>query len=105
MLRRTGRRGDVVARYGGEEFVTLLYGASPSDAWRLAETFRGSVASQSFGVDGGPPPDHITVSGGIATFPVDAQDDLALIKSADARLYEAKEAGRNRTVGPKGTGP
>jgi diguanylate cyclase (GGDEF)-like protein len=104
MLRKTGRRGDVVARYGGEEFVTLLYGASPSDAWRLAETFRGAVAAQAFGVDGGPPPDRITISGGIATFPLDAQDDLALIKSADVRLYEAKEAGRNRTVGPGGVG-
>jgi diguanylate cyclase (GGDEF)-like protein len=104
MLKKSGRRGDVVARYGGEEFVTLLYGASASDAWRLAETFRGVVAAQVFGGEGGASPDHITVSGGVATFPVDAQDDLALIKSADARLYEAKEAGRNRTVGPEGLG-
>jgi diguanylate cyclase (GGDEF)-like protein len=101
MLRKTGRRGDVVARYGGEEFVTLLYGATASDAWRLAETFRGVVAAQVFGGEGGQSPDHITVSGGVATFPIDAQDDLALIKSADARLYQAKEAGRNRTVGPE----
>jgi diguanylate cyclase (GGDEF)-like protein len=99
MLRKTGRRGDVVARYGGEEFVALLYGASASDAWRLAETFRGAVAGQPFGGEGGAPADHITVSGGVATFPFDAQDDLTLIKAADARLYEAKEKGRNCTVG------
>jgi diguanylate cyclase (GGDEF)-like protein len=104
MLRKTGRRGDVVARYGGEEFVTLLYGASASDAWRLAETFRGAVAAQPFAGEEGQPPDHITISGGVATFPLDAQDDLSLIKSADARLYQAKEAGRNRTVGPEAPG-
>jgi diguanylate cyclase (GGDEF)-like protein len=104
MLRKTGRRGDVVARYGGEEFVALLYGASASDAWRLAETFRGAVAAHPFVGEAGEPPAHITVSGGVATFPVDAQDDLTLIKAADARLYEAKEKGRDRTIGPESHG-
>lgn len=101
MIRKAGRRGDVAARYGGEEFVALLYGATASDAWRLAETFRGAVAAQPLGGEAGEPPVHITVSGGVATFPLDAQDDLALIKAADARLYEAKEKGRNRTIGPE----
>jgi len=104
ILKGTGRRGDVVARYGGEEFVALLYGASASDAWRFAETFRNAISAQAFTRDGGKPPDHITVSGGVATFPQDAQDDLALVKAADIRLYEAKEEGRDRTVGPEGMG-
>ncbi len=103
-LKKTGRRGDVVARYGGEEFVALLYGAHPSDAWRFAETFRNAVSAQAFTLEAGKPPEHITVSGGVATFPQDAQDDLALVKAADTRLYLAKEAGRNRTVGPEATG-
>ena len=105
ILRRTGRRGDVVARYGGEEFVALLYGAGASDAWRFAETFRNAVSAQAFPGEAGKPPDHITVSGGVAAFPEDAQDDLTLIKSADTRLYQAKNAGRNRTVGPEAVGP
>jgi diguanylate cyclase (GGDEF)-like protein len=104
VLRKTGRRGDVVARYGGEEFVALLYGAVASDAWRFAETFRNAVSGQGFPGEAGKVSDHITVSGGVATFPQDAQDDLALIRSADARLYAAKEAGRNRTVGPEAQG-
>ena len=62
------------------------------------------MSAQSFAGEAGQPPDHITVSGGVATFPLDAQDDLALIKAADARLYEAKEKGRNRTVGPESSG-
>ncbi len=104
ILKETGRRGDVVARYGGEEFVALLYGADASDAWRFAETFRNAIAAQAFTRDGGKPPDRITVSGGVATFPHDAQDDLTLVKAADIRLYEAKEEGRDRTVGPEGMG-
>jgi diguanylate cyclase (GGDEF)-like protein len=105
VLRKTGRRGDVVARYGGEEFVALLYGAGASDAWRLAETFRNSVSAQPFTGALDTPAEHITVSGGVATFPDDAHDDLTLIKSADTRLYQAKETGRNRTVGPEAIGP
>jgi diguanylate cyclase (GGDEF)-like protein len=104
ILRRTVRRGDVVARYGGEEFVTLLYGAGATDAWRLAESFRHAVSTHSFLPSSGRPPERVTVSGGVATFPEDAHDDISLIKSADARLYAAKEDGRNRTVGPGGIG-
>jgi diguanylate cyclase (GGDEF)-like protein len=99
LLRATGRRGDVVARYGGEEFVVLLYGAAAADGWRYAEAFRSAVATQGFTNEAGQPVGHITVSGGVATFPLDAQDDIGLIKAADTRLYRAKEAGRNCTVG------
>jgi len=102
LLRKTGRRGDVVARYGGEEFAALLYGATASDGWRFAEAFRSAVAAQGFPGENTQPLGRITVSGGVATFPLDAQDDIGLIKVADARLYRAKETGRNCTVGPEG---
>jgi len=101
LLRATGRRGEVVARYGGEEFVALLYGAAAADGWRFAEAFRSAVATQVFAGETGQPQGRITVSGGVATFPLDAQDDIGLIKAADARLYRAKESGRNCTVGPE----
>jgi diguanylate cyclase (GGDEF)-like protein len=101
LLRKTGRRGDVVARYGGEEFVALLYGATASDGWRFAEAFRAAVATQGFAGEASQPLGRITVSGGVAMFPMDAQDDIALIKAADARLYRAKDTGRNCTVGPE----
>jgi diguanylate cyclase (GGDEF)-like protein len=101
LLRETGRRGDVVARYGGEEFVALLYGATAADAWRFAETFRSAVAGQGFAGEASQPLGRISVSGGIATFPLDAQDDIALVKVADRRLYRAKDRGRDSTVGPE----
>jgi diguanylate cyclase (GGDEF)-like protein len=101
LLRKTGRRGDVVARYGGEEFVALLYGATASDAWRFAEAFRQAVATQGFSGESSQPLGRITVSGGVATFPLDAQDDIALVKVADTRLYRAKDKGRNCSVGPE----
>ncbi len=100
LLRKTGRRGDVMARYGGEEFVALLYGASASDAWRFAEAFRGAVATTDIRGDSVPARERVTVSAGVATFPADAQDDAGLVKAADDRLYRAKQAGRNCTVGP-----
>jgi diguanylate cyclase (GGDEF)-like protein len=103
LLRRTGRRGDVIARYGGEEFVALLYGASASDAWRFAESFRTAVATADFPGDAAPVRERVTVSGGVATFPGDSQDDVGLVKAADERLYRAKQAGRNCTVGPERT--
>jgi diguanylate cyclase (GGDEF)-like protein len=105
ILKRTGRRGDVVARYGGEEFVALLYGAGPGDAWRFAEGFRGAIAAHPFAGGSGEAVSRVTVSGGVAVFPVDAQDDLALIKVADERLYRAKEGGRNRNVGDEASRP
>jgi diguanylate cyclase (GGDEF)-like protein len=101
LLKKTGRRGDVLARYGGEEFVGLLYGATASDGWRFAEAFRSAVATQGFPGESAQPLGRITVSSGVATFPLDAQDDIALIKAADARLYRAKDSGRNCTVGPE----
>ena len=102
LLRQTGRRGDVLARYGGEEFVALLYGASGGDAWRFAETFRQAVATQGFAGEATQPLGRITVSGGVAAFPLDAQDDIGLVKAADVRLYHAKERGRDCTVGAGG---
>jgi diguanylate cyclase (GGDEF)-like protein len=99
LLRQTGRRGDVAARYGGEELVALLYGASAGDAWRFAEAFRQAVGKERFPGGETQPLGKVTVSSGIAVFPIDAHDDIALVKVADARLYQAKQEGRDRTVG------
>jgi diguanylate cyclase (GGDEF)-like protein len=99
ILKKTARRGDVVARYGGEEFVALLYGATRPEATRFAEGIRAAIENHRFPGGETQPLGRLTVSGGVAAFPVDAQDDLSLINAADVNLYRAKAAGRNRIVG------
>ena len=94
LLRQTGRRGDVLARYGGEEFVALLYGATAADAWRFAEAFRQAVATQGFAGEASQPLGRMTVSSGVATFPLDAQDDIG-----------AREGGGLASLPGQGEGP
>jgi diguanylate cyclase (GGDEF)-like protein len=98
ILRDTGRRGDILARYGGEEFVALLYGAARDEAARFAESVRESIEAEPFTGGEKQPQGRVTISGGVATFPLDAGDASTLLEEADKRLYRAKEAGRNRVV-------
>jgi two-component system cell cycle response regulator len=87
---------DVVARYGGEEFVILCEETDTAGAKLLAERIRKDLAARTFAAEQGP--FHVTCSLGVATFPVHAADKDRLVKTADALLYKAKQAGRNRTV-------
>jgi diguanylate cyclase (GGDEF)-like protein len=98
ILKSIARAGDVVARYGGEEFVMLLYGADGDEAFRIAEMIRKRVEDTPF--TGGPdqPLGRVTISGGVATFPLEATDDQRLVTAADENLYVAKRHGRNRIV-------
>jgi len=98
ILKDTGRRGDIVARYGGEEFVALLYGAGREEARRFAESARQGIEGFSFQGGETQPLGRVTISGGVAAFPADGAGDEALIRAADARLYRAKQEGRNRVV-------
>ncbi|GAB7193515.1 hypothetical protein NUM3379_42250 [Kineococcus sp. NUM-3379] len=84
--------GGTAARYGGEEFCVILPGTSREDAVAVAERIRRAVQT----MEDGPVP--VTASLGVATFPTDGTDALSLLASADAALYAAKEAGRNRVV-------
>ena len=59
------------------------------------------MAAHGFAGETSQPLGRMSVSDSVATFPLDAQDDIALVKVADTRLYRAKEKGRNCTVGPE----
>jgi two-component system, cell cycle response regulator len=94
-----GRRvNDFCARYGGEEFAVVLIDTSKLAGYQLAEKLRERIASHVFPSSAAQPDGAMTVSVGVASFPEDAGEPEALVRSADAALYKAKEAGRNRVV-------
>ena len=92
------REIDVVGRYGGEEFVLLLPGTELEGAREVAERLRARIAALTLELDEeGSPPLVLTVSIGFAALgPGDTLEHL--LASADAALYRAKSAGRNRAV-------
>lgn len=82
------RHGDVVARWGGEEFCVLLPNMQLAEARTLAERLLARIAAS-----GNPP---VTVSIGLALVALQLEDGESVIRRADAALYRAKQAGRNR---------
>ena len=95
LLQASSRGEDIACRYGGEEFTLILTEITPDDARRRAEELRAAVERMSVR--------HlqrnlgdVTASIGLAMFPDDAQEAGALQRKADAALYRAKHAGRNR---------
>lgn len=96
VFRDMSKRGDVVARYGGEEFIVLLYGSTRQEAVAFAEELRGRIEREPLLSSSGEPMSLVTLSGGIAIYPGDAEDAQSLIEVADQNLYVAKEDGRNR---------
>ena len=88
------RRVDVVCRYGGEEFSILVPQTTGEHALGAAEKLRKVIEDWSF--PGVPRP--VTVSIGVADFPENGATRDELVKAADAALYAAKQAGRNRVL-------
>jgi diguanylate cyclase (GGDEF)-like protein len=98
LLRENSRENEVVGRYGGEEFLIVMP-ATPKDvALRVAERIRSLIESSPFEHAAGQPNRHVTISGGVATWPSDGEDVDSLLRSADAALYHAKRTGRNRVL-------
>jgi len=89
------RSDEVLARYGGEEFALVLPETDIHGAQRLAEALRLMVSQARFDFQ----EEHIqvTISIGVA-MRADSENATDLIRRADAKLYEAKRAGRNRVM-------
>ena len=89
------RPGDVVARYGGDEFALILPEATIANALILAERIRKVISSNDIKVN---PKQSVklTLSIGVAEFPIDGKHEEDLIAKADAMLYAAKRQGGNR---------
>jgi diguanylate cyclase (GGDEF)-like protein len=84
---------DSVGRYGGEEFLIVAPGCGPAETWELAERVRTHVARCSIMAAGAAV--LVTLSLGVATAEC-ATDLEKVLSSADAAMYRAKAAGRNR---------
>jgi diguanylate cyclase (GGDEF)-like protein len=98
ILQRGIRDVDMAARYGGEEMVVLLPEVTRRDATRLAQRISTEVAETDFPGMQSQPAGKITLSAGVATYPVDAATPDELVERADASLYTAKNTGRNKVV-------
>ncbi|WP_019615387.1 diguanylate cyclase [Psychromonas ossibalaenae] len=87
------RQSDFAVRFGGEEFVIVMPNTASMDALILAERIRRNIADHRFINDGKEL--RLTISGGVTTYPIDADNKEDLIYYADSALYQAKGAGKN----------
>ena len=87
-LQRSFRQSDIVCRWGGEEFVIAMPDTDIAAAHRRLDEVRQSLQVEA----------RVTISAGLAAFPIDGTSAEKVLAVADARLFQAKGAGRNRIV-------
>jgi len=94
---------DMAARYGGEEFLILLEGSETDEAVQTAERIRSVIENIETDYNG--QKIKFTISIGVAQISSPEQNVDDLVCLADEAMYEAKEAGRNRTVAAENISP
>ncbi len=97
LLKESVRGSDIACRYGGEEMTLILPESSLEETRMRAEAIREAIAKLTLAYNG----QHLgnlTISLGVAGFPKHGTTGTSLIQAADAALYRAKAAGRNRVV-------
>ncbi len=100
VIKQSLRAGDVGARFGGEEFAAFLLDADYAQGLVAAERVRVAIEKHEFsavraGSAEAPRTHKITISVGVASYPVDGNDPIQLVELADSALYRAKRSGRN----------
>ncbi|MGB9716453.1 MAG: diguanylate cyclase [Thermodesulfovibrionales bacterium] len=98
IARRCIRINDILARFGGEEFAILMPQTNKEEAFLVAERIRRSIKESSTQKWKKFPRPSITISTGIASFPINGRTIDELIEHADIALYKAKSMGKDRTV-------
>lgn len=86
----------VISRFGGEEFSIILRGIEKPQASQIAEKLRKDIEEMKIILRR--QETSVTISTGVANFPIDAKDDEELLLKADRALFKAKQEGRNRVV-------
>lgn len=99
ILKKNVRSSDIVCRYGGEEMSIILTNTDNESALFTAEKICKAVSEHPLKLVNGNDV-QVTISLGVATYPLDGQTPQEMIKYADDCLYIAKENGRNQ-VGKK----
>lgn len=94
-LKKNVRLTDIVCRYGGEEMSIILPNTKYDEAVNIAKKLCTIVSSKSFKLTNSRE-SNVTISLGVASFGEDGETPAKIIESADKRLYNAKENGRNR---------
>lgn len=95
VLQRELRMNDLLCRYGGEEFAILLPDTGSTGALAIMERLRTTIMDLNLGPEC---PHPLTVSFGLAELEPSITDLAMWIEHADNALYQAKQAGRNRSV-------
>jgi len=102
VVKRNLKGGDLASRYGGEEFLVAMPHTDKNGAMAAARRIQEAIASHPFPQADKQPLGKVTISGGVAAFPVDGTDSGDLIRGADRSLYDAKRGGRNRVLPYRG---
>lgn len=95
LIQRSVRDVDIASRHGGEEFLVALPETPRQGALVVAQRIRSNVERHFRRRRGAEPPIRLTISGGLACYPEDAEDQASLIERADSALYRSKSRGKN----------
>lgn len=98
VVRSSIRADDFAARFGGEEFLVVFQDTNKEGALIAAEKIRRQIEGFPFANKDQQPGGNLTVSGGVASFPLDSRSSTELLRLADEALYLGKKQGRNRVM-------
>ena len=96
LIQSEKRNEDIAFRFGGEEIILMLPGTPKYSALILAERIRHKIEYMNLSFEGNKI--DVTVTGGVATFPLDTDIETEMVECADRALYRAKSNGRNQIV-------
>ncbi|MBO5947855.1 GGDEF domain-containing protein [bacterium] len=96
------REYDIACRYGGEEFIIILPFTAMNEAMFVAQRLRKTIEETNIDISDAKLENtsylNITISAGVSSFDLDNDNPQTFYQKADAALYDAKNAGRNRVI-------